>query len=134
MTRLPRFLLASVGCAALCAAASPRPAAAQGLGVAGDEPVHETASAPMTVVTAGPTVARATAGIRAEVVRDDRTRAQAAEQIVRDNAGNPTKGTILLIIGGAAFAGGLVLGGTGGAALGIAGALVALYGIYLLLQ
>jgi len=130
------LLLASVGCAALLAAASPRLAAAQGLSVAGDDPVHETgpASAPMPVGTGGPTVARATAGIRAAVAHDDRTRAQAADQIVRDNAGNPTKGTILLIIGGAAFAGGLVLGGTGGAALGIAGALVALYGIYLLLQ
>jgi hypothetical protein len=91
-------------------------------------------AAPAPSAVSGPTFDRATAGIRAGTVRDDRTRTQAADQIVRDNAGNPTKGTILLIIGGAAFAGGLVLGGTGGAALGIAGALVALYGIYLLLQ
>jgi len=86
-------------------------------------------------VTTGPTFGNATSGIRANAAHEDLTTAEAAHRAVTGGSGGGlNKGAIVLIVGGAAIAAGVLIGGTGGAALAIGGALVALYGIYLLLQ
>jgi hypothetical protein len=41
---------------------------------------------------------------------------------------------VLMIVGGAGFIAGLIIGGGGGTAIAIAGAVVALYGLYLYLR
>ena len=86
-------------------------------------------------VTTGPSLDNATSGIRANVAHEDLTAAEAAHRVASSSTGGGiNKGVIILIVGGAAIAGGILIGGPGGTALAIGGALVALYGIYLLLQ
>jgi hypothetical protein len=86
-------------------------------------------------VTTGPSLDNATAGIHANAAHEDLTAAEAAHRAASSGTGGGiSKGVIILAIGGAAIAGGILIGGPGGTALAIGGALVALYGIYLLLQ
>jgi hypothetical protein len=86
-------------------------------------------------VVTGPTLANATSGIRANTAHEDLTTAEAAHRAAAGSGGGGiNKGALILIVGGAAIAGGILIGGVGGTALAIGGALVALYGIYLLLQ
>jgi hypothetical protein len=86
-------------------------------------------------VVTGPTLANATSGIRANTAHEDLTTAEAAHRAAASGGGGGiNKGALILIVGGAAIAGGILIGGVGGTALAIGGALVALYGIYLLLQ
>jgi len=80
---------------------------------------------------AGPTSAAATAGIHAQ--SPTLTRQQVAD---RANAAHGGFGTdaILMIVGGGAFIAGLIIGGGAGTAIAIAGAVMALYGLYLYLR
>jgi hypothetical protein len=87
------------------------------------------------VAPSGPTLGNATSGIRANTAHEDLTTAEAAHRAATGGSGSGlSKGAIVLIIGGAALAAGVLIGGTGGTALAIGGALVALYGLYLILQ
>jgi hypothetical protein len=81
---------------------------------------------------AGPTVAAARSGIRANVVTDDVSAQEAADRAAR-GAGLGTGGA-LMIIGGAAFITGLIIGGGAGTALAVGGVLVAAYGLYIFLK
>jgi hypothetical protein len=92
--------------------------------------------APATALPdAGPTLINATAGIHANTAHEDLTAAEAAHRAANAaGGGGLNKGAILLVVGGAALAAGVLIGGTGGGALAIGGALVALYGLYLILQ
>lgn len=81
---------------------------------------------------AGPTVAAAESGIRAHVVTEDISAQQAADRAAR-GAGLGTGGA-LMIIGGAAFITGLIIGGGAGTALAVGGVLVAAYGLYIYLK
>jgi hypothetical protein len=83
----------------------------------------------------GPTLDNATSGIHANTAHEDLTAAEAAQRAADAGGhGGIGKGAVILIVGGAAIVGGILIGGAGGTALAIGGALVALYGIYLLLQ
>lgn len=126
MPGLRRFFLVS----ALACAIPSSPVLAQSLTTGDVTPT------PVTPATA-PTLDNATAGIRANTGHDDVTAAEAAHRAVVSATGgnnNLRNGAIILLVGGAAIAGGVLIGGAGGTALAIGGALVALYGIYLLLQ
>jgi hypothetical protein len=125
MPGLSRFVTAS----AVAFALSASPVLALGLTQVTPPTVTET---PAT----GPTLDNATSGIRASTAHEDLTAAEAAHRAVTNSTGGGgiNKGVIVLIVGGAAIAGGILIGGAGGTALAIGGALVALYGIYLLLQ
>jgi hypothetical protein len=80
----------------------------------------------------GPTVAAAESGIRLHVVTEDVSAQQAADRAAR-GAGLGTGGA-LMIIGGAAFLTGLIIGGGAGTALAVGGVLVAAYGLYVYLK
>jgi hypothetical protein len=107
------------------------PVLAQGLTNAPTDVTPPAVTGPST----GPSLDNATSGIHANVAHEDLTAAEAAHRVATNSTGGGiNKGVIILIVGGAAIAGGILIGGPGGTALAIGGALVALYGIYLLLQ
>lgn len=81
---------------------------------------------------AGPTMAAAESGIRANVATENLTAQESADRAAH-GAGLGT-GTALLIVGGAAFVTGLIIGGGAGTALAVGGVLVAAYGLYVLLR
>lgn len=80
----------------------------------------------------GPTVDAARSGIPAHVVTEEVTAQEAADRAAR-GAGLGTGGA-LMIIGGAAFVTGLIIGGGAGTALAVGGVLVAAYGLYIFLK
>ncbi len=80
---------------------------------------------------AGPTSTSATAGIRAH--SSTLTRQQLADRATAAHGGFGTDG-VLMIVGGAGFIAGLIIGGGAGTAIAIAGAVMALYGLYLYLR
>ncbi len=80
---------------------------------------------------AGPTSTSATAGIRAHSAT--LTRQQLADRATAAHGGFGTDG-VLMIVGGAGFIAGLIIGGGAGTAIAIAGAVMALYGLYLYLR
>jgi len=81
---------------------------------------------------AGPTVAAARSGIPAHVVTEDISAQEAADRAAR--GGGLGTGGALMIIGGAAFITGLIIGGGAGTALAVGGVLVAAYGLYIYLK
>lgn len=89
--------------------------------------------APTTV--AGPTLASASVAVRAASVEPQRLAATAtpsnALPAARGSQGQPKA---LMIVGGAAFLAGALIGDTAGTAIMIGGAGVGLYGLYLYLQ
>jgi hypothetical protein len=80
---------------------------------------------------AGPTMAAAQAGIPSRVAADEMTQHEAAEAAAHGGLGT---GGALMIVGGAAFITGLIIGGGAGTALAVGGVLVAAYGLYLFLK
>jgi hypothetical protein len=80
---------------------------------------------------AGPTLAAAQSGFRANVATEDVTAQEAADRAAHGGFGT---GGALLIVGGAAFIAGLIIGGGVGTALAVGGVLVAAYGLYVLLK
>jgi hypothetical protein len=80
---------------------------------------------------AGPTLAAATSGIRANVATEDLTAQEAADRAAHSGLGT---GGALMIVGGAAFIAGLIIGGGAGTALAVGGVLVAAYGLYVFLK
>ncbi len=80
---------------------------------------------------AGPTSASATAGIHSS--SPTLTRQQLADRASAAHGGFGTDG-VLMIVGGAGFIAGLIIGGGAGTAIAIAGAVMALYGLYLYLR
>jgi hypothetical protein len=81
---------------------------------------------------AGPSLMAATAGIRANTAKEDLTAQEAAQRAAHHGGLGP--GGALMIVGAAAFIAGLIIGGTAGTAVAIAGAAVGLYGLFLFLQ
>jgi hypothetical protein len=120
--RGPRTLAAIVALAALSALPSASWAQLTSTPPAAD---------PAPSVVTGPAQDNATSGIRNHVSEENLTREQAAAAASGHSLAKPA---ILMIVGGAAFVAGLIIGGTGGTILAVAGALVALYGLYLFLQ
>ncbi len=84
------------------------------------------AAAP-AAVPAGPSMVAATAGIHANVATTNATRAA-------DHHGGLGTGGALMIVGGAALIVGLIIGGSAGLIIAIAGAALGLYGLFLFLQ
>jgi hypothetical protein len=80
---------------------------------------------------AGPTVDAARSGIPAHVVTEDISAQEAADRAAHGGLGT---GGALMIIGGAAFITGLIIGGGAGTALAVGGVLVAAYGLYVYLK
>jgi hypothetical protein len=124
MPGLSRFIAVSV--ALLLGLATP--VYAQGLEQSTPAPVDA------AMPDVGPTLGSATSGIHANTAHEDLTAAEAAHRAASGGHTGLSKGAIILIVGGAALAAGVLIGGTGGTALAIGGALVALYGLYLILQ
>jgi hypothetical protein len=81
---------------------------------------------------AGPTLAAAQSGIPAHVATEEISAQEAADRAAR-GAGLGTGGA-LMIVGGAAFVTGLIIGGGAGTALAVGGVIVAAYGLYLFLK
>jgi hypothetical protein len=81
---------------------------------------------------AGPTVEAARSGIPLHVVTEDVSAQEAADRAAK-GAGLGTGGA-LMIIGGATFITGLIIGGGAGTALAVGGVLVAAYGLYIYLK
>ena len=97
--------------------------------VAAEEPQHAAAAV-------GPTVASASVAVRATDVEPQQQRAATSEPTnalpaARHSQGQPKT---LMIVGGAAFLAGALIGDTAGTAIMIGGAGVGLYGLYLYLQ
>ncbi len=84
------------------------------------------------VAPAGPTMAAATAGFHPSVAPDD----QVSRQRAADDAAQSGRGPYeaLMVVGGVVVITGLIIGGAGGTVLAIAGAVVALYGLYMYLR
>jgi hypothetical protein len=80
---------------------------------------------------AGPTMAASEAGIRAHVATEEISAQEAADRAAHGGLGT---GGVLMIVGGAAFITGLIIGGGAGTALAVGGVLVAAYGLYLFLK
>jgi hypothetical protein len=141
MNRLPRRWAA----AALFTFAAPLTAHAQSTMLAGaDSAALAPGAAPGAEaqsgapVVAGPTLASATAGVRASGERPVVVvRSMASEDAV-PNAVPPRGGarnaTTLMIVGGAAFIAGAIIGDAPGTIIMVGGAGVGLYGLYLYLQ
>lgn len=81
---------------------------------------------------AGPTREAAIAGIRANVPTEDLTAQESADRAA--HGGGLGTGGALMIVGGAAFIAGLIIGGGAGTALAVGGVLVAAYGLYVFLK
>ncbi|CAN5131490.1 hypothetical protein BH09GEM1_BH09GEM1_13700 [soil metagenome] len=118
--------LASLG-AALVLAAAPLRAQGPSATTTGDPDVSPADSA----VVAGPTLSRATVGVRHV---DDAAAAAAAKAAPAAPQGERSHGQVLMIVGGAAILTGIVVGNNAGYAISIAGAVVGLYGLYEYLQ
>jgi hypothetical protein len=84
-----------------------------------------------TTAESGPTSASATAGIHSASHRLSHQELAAAAN--NHGGGFGTDGA-LMIVGGAGFIAGLIIGGGAGTAIAIAGAVIALYGLYLYLR
>jgi hypothetical protein len=82
---------------------------------------------------AGPTMAAATSGVRAPILTEEVSAQDAAERAMKSGGGLGTGGA-LMIVGGAAFLAGLIIGGGAGTALAVGGVLVAAYGLYVFLK
>ncbi len=76
----------------------------------------------------GPSLAAASAGVRANVARED-----ASSRAASHDGGIGTAG-VLMIVGGAAILAGLLIGGGAGTAIAVGGAVAGLYGLYLYLK
>jgi hypothetical protein len=91
---------------------------------------------PATVVTAsvqapsaGPTLDGATVGIRRDATQSATTPTNATPAVRHGD-----QSTALMIVGGAAFLAGAIIGGDAGTIIMVGGAAVGLYGLYLYLQ
>ena len=123
--------LGPIALLALVFIAAPRAGRAQEVATAPatalDQPegvVSATVTAPPAV---GPTLDGATVGFR-------HTSTQTVHAPVTVAAARATNSTALMIVGGAAFLAGAVIGGDSGTIIMIGGAAVGLYGLYLYLQ
>lgn len=131
--------------AALCAAATVSPlraahaqsATSTGDGIAAPAVEAPQPAAPRTAA-AGPTLASASVAVRASGAEEQQRLAAAASAVPtnalpaqRHSQGQPKA---LMIVGGAAFIAGALIGDTAGTAIMIGGAGVGLYGLYLYLQ
>lgn len=97
--------------------------------VAADEP--QRATAPI-----GPTVASASVAVRAAGVEQQQQRLATSEPTNALPAASHSQGKpkTLMIVGGAAFLAGALIGDTAGTAIMVGGAGIGLYGLYLYLQ
>ena len=106
------------------------PRGARGQTVAAPEQHQASANPPAaSSLPAGPTVDAATAGLRLEETVQIPTRGVVVAQARRGN-----DATALMIVGGAAFLAGAIIGGDAGTIIMVGGAGIGLYGLYLYLQ
>ena len=128
--------------AALCTAAAVMPQRAAHAQIAVTDSTVTSVSAvpapaaePQAPTVAGPTLASASVAVRAASVEPQRLATTAtpsnALPAARGGQGQPKT---LMIVGGAAFLAGALIGDTAGTAIMIGGAGVGLYGLYLYLQ
>ena len=123
LRRLAPFALAA--CAAL---ALPRASRAQDLAPA---TTGTAAAQPAPAVTpAGPTMENATVTLKRPSTEQQSTKAP----VVVARRGGGDQPTALMIVGGAAFLAGAIIGGDAGTIIMVGGAGVGLYGLYLYLQ
>ena len=139
MTRLPRLLAA----AALLSAAAPltvRAQAAIDAGTPDSASVVAALPVPATeVAPAGPTLASASVAFRADVGQPVVVVPSSATEAAVPNAlpaarATRNSSTTLMIVGGAAFVAGAIIGDTAGTLFMVGGAAVGLYGLYQYLQ
>ena len=133
--------------AALCAAATVSPlraahaqsaAGGTGDGIAAPAAEAQLPAAPRTAAAAGPTLASASVAVRASGAEEQQRLAAAASAVPtnalpaqRHSQGQPKA---LMIVGGAAFVAGAIIGDTAGTLFMVGGAGVGLYGLYQYLQ
>lgn len=134
MLRIARSLVVSgvvVGAIMLTA-----PVGAQQQGVTDISAPRATSAPAPTAVTAsdtaaptllGPSMSAATAGFRPDAAATTTANEQGPQ--LPEN-GNQRKGTIFMIVGGAAMLGGAIVGDEAGAVIMIGGVLMTLYGLY----
>jgi hypothetical protein len=79
----------------------------------------------------GPTMSAAISGIRVQPETEQISAQEAADRAAHGGLGT---GGALMIVGGAAFIAGLIIGGGVGTALAVGGVLVAAYGLYVFLK
>lgn len=138
MTPLPRLLAA----AALLATAAPLTARAQAATDAGPADGAVAAphvAAPQAAAPSGPTLASASVAFRAEVERPVVVVPSPASESAVPNAlpaarATRNSATTLMIVGGAAFVAGAIIGDTAGTLFMVGGAGIGLYGLYQYLQ
>jgi hypothetical protein len=117
--------LAPLALVALAAFAIPRVSAAQDLATPTTEP---TVAAP--VAPAGPTLDGATVALKRAPSEQQVTKAPVVMASARGN----DRGTVLMIVGGAAFVAGVLMDNDVGPLFEVGGAAIGLYGLYLYLQ
>ena len=139
MNARPRVWAAA---AALCTAAAVMPLRAAHAQIAAtDSTVTSVSAAPTPAAesqapaVAGPTLASASVAVRAASLEPQHLAAAATPSNALPAAqGGQGKPKTLMIVGGAAFLAGALIGDTAGTAIMIGGAGVGLYGLYLYLQ
>lgn len=119
---LRRFALVTL--TAFAALALPRAGSAQEIAV--PAPAQQAVTTPAT----GPSIDAATVGVRAE----QNVQIPVKGTVVAQARRGTNDATALMIVGGAAFLAGAVIGGDAGTIIMIGGAGVGLYGLYLYLQ
>lgn len=117
--------LAAIAAIAIAALVLPSSSDAQELANQSVTPVTTPAAAP---ALAGPTVDGAAVGFQREQRSTD------LEPVTVAQPRRGTSSTALMIVGGAAFLAGAVIGGDAGTIIMIGGAAIGLYGLYLYLQ
>jgi hypothetical protein len=122
------FLLtaASAGAQELATPAASNDEAAVTRAIEAPAPERQVEAAP---VAAGPVLAGASIAARADLQQAESNAASTALMQSRDR-----RGTTLMLVGGAAFLAGLLIGDDAGTAVALGGAIVGLYGLYLYLQ
>ena len=115
--------LGPIALLALTVLALPRAGAAQDVATSKSSSVE----APAVEPAAGPTLEGATAGFQRETV-------QGVRKPVVLAAARQSNSTALMIVGGAAFLAGAIIGDDAGTIIMVGGAAVGLYGLYLYLQ
>ena len=125
LRRLAPFALAAVAAIAL-----PRASRAQDLVTPTTETAPAAQPAPALTPAAGPTMDNATVTLK----RPSSESQSAKAPVVVARRGTGDQSTALMIVGGAAFLAGAIIGGDAGTIIMVGGAGIGLYGLYLYLQ
>lgn len=121
--------LAPVAFLACAILALPRVSHAQSIAAEQASPATVVTASVDAPTTAGPTIDDATVGIKHTAAQTATTPTNATPAVRRGD-----QPTALMIVGGAAFLAGAIIGGDAGTIIMVGGAAVGLYGLYLYLQ